>query len=114
MKFLRILERLCCHRRSPCGERGLKCPVAAQILPQLRRSPCGERGLKSAACCGCLWQCRRSPCGERGLKCRQRLLLVGPRESLPVRGAWIEICAPCARPPCPGSLPVRGAWIEIP
>ena len=34
-------------RRSPCGERGLKCFVRL-VLPVLPcgRSPCGERGLK--------------------------------------------------------------------
>ena len=55
----------------------------------------------------------RSPRGERGLKydrgCRDVLCL----ESLPTRGAWIEIsfsgnfCSSLA------SLPTRGAWIEI-
>ena len=33
----------------------------------------------------------RSPCGERGLKYRGRVDLVALRQSLPVRGAWIEI-----------------------
>ena len=34
-------------RRSPCGERGLKCVKRGCILPGCSRSPCGERGLKS-------------------------------------------------------------------
>ena len=35
-------------------------------------------------------------------------------QSLPVRGAWIEIRkSACATPCCARSLPVRGAWIEI-
>ena len=34
-------------------------------------------------------------------------------QSLPVRGAWIEIQAAAARAPAKRSLPVRGAWIEI-
>ena len=33
----------------------------------------------------------RSPCGERGLKYRGRVDLVALRQSLPVRGAWIEM-----------------------
>ena len=34
--------------------------------------------------------------------------------SLPVRGAWIEICLLSSTRRASGSLPVRGAWIEIP
>ena len=34
-------------------------------------------------------------------------------KSLPVRGAWIEMYFPMARPAMSLSLPVRGAWIEI-
>ena len=34
-------------------------------------------------------------------------------ESLPVRGAWIEMLALLVRRDAPTSLPVRGAWIEI-
>ena len=33
----------------------------------------------------------RSPCGERGLKFQQIANLTGIVQSLPVRGAWIEI-----------------------
>ena len=33
--------------------------------------------------------------------------------SLPVRGAWIEICLNYLISPLLQSLPVRGAWIEI-
>ena len=33
----------------------------------------------------------RSPCGERGLKFQQISALTGIVQSLPVRGAWIEI-----------------------
>ena len=33
----------------------------------------------------------RSPCGERGLKCHILLATLCRLESLPVRGAWIEI-----------------------
>ena len=35
------------------------------------------------------------------------------RESLPVRGAWIEIFRQLAWSCIVKSLPVRGAWIEI-
>ena len=34
-------------------------------------------------------------------------------ESLPVRGAWIEIMMPPSERRRHQSLPVRGAWIEI-
>ena len=78
-------------RRSPCGERGLKCHYAASFVPSAGRSPCGERGLKSALV---------RPCG-----------ITIP--SLPVRGAWVEM--PCEPRIVAGlmSLPVRGAWVEI-
>ena len=35
------------------------------------------------------------------------------RESLPVRGAWIEIGFMAGKIAQNASLPVRGAWIEI-
>ena len=35
------------------------------------------------------------------------------QESLPVRGAWIEIALCECNPVLYQSLPVRGAWIEI-
>ena len=79
-----------------------------------RRSPCGERGLKCQTCKQSRGRPRcRSPCGERGLKCLVDALPLPPRPSLPVRGAWIEISAPNAPAKLPTSLPVRGAWIEI-
>ena len=34
---------------------------------------------------------RRSPCGERGLKCVPAARRRAFRQSLPVRGAWVEI-----------------------
>ena len=34
-------------------------------------------------------------------------------QSLPVRGAWIEMARSALRSCCSASLPVRGAWIEI-
>ena len=37
----------------------------------------------------------------------------GDEASLPVRGAWIEIHSTGERSPKPLSLPVRGAWIEM-
>ena len=56
-------------RRSPHGERGLKCRQRARIRAQERRSPHGERGLKLL---DHLMMARelvgRSPHGERGLK----------------------------------------------
>ena len=78
------------------------------------RSPCGERGLK------CFWSANRppercrSPCGERGLKLRDSAEIGARIMSLPVRGAWVEICAtPQRSAHASSSLPVRGAWVEI-
>ena len=55
----------------------------------------------------------RSPYGERGLKslCDRRLR-VG-QESLPSRGAWIEIAILGDMRHIGLSLPSRGAWLEI-
>ena len=62
--------------RSPRGERGLKSNSIGQQLPILRRSPRGERGLKF-----------------------HHLVQVGLiMQSLPSRGAWIEIFVG-SRPP---------------
>ena len=36
---------------------------------------------------------RRSPCGERGLKFLLPMVEVPSDESLPVRGAWVEMDA---------------------
>ena len=123
--------------RSPCGERGLKyagrghgqrrqrslpvrgawVEIAATVQrssSDVRRSPCGERGLKfrlpwASAGCG-----RRSPCGERGLKFLRKYHFRCSFLSLPVRGAWVEICGGQAVGAMPtSSLPVRGAWVEM-
>ena len=80
------------HRRSPCGERGLK-------LQPL------QNGFNSVS--------GRSPCGERGLKCKISYPLEIVTRSLPVRGAWIEIGLLISQTMSTTSLPVRGAWIEI-
>ena len=57
-------------RRSPCGERGLKCRrTPARRTRNACRSPCGERGLKSRWRVNARPAVGRSPCGERGLKC---------------------------------------------
>ena len=56
------------------------------------RSPCGERGLKFAHHKHInLPNSGRSPCGERGLKFRRPARLSDRGQSLPVRGAWVEI-----------------------
>ena len=55
----------------------------------------------------------RSPCGERGLKSPHQGGTFSSAASLPVRGAWIEICPPALHVRPLRSLPVRGAWIEI-
>ena len=55
----------------------------------------------------------RSPCGERGLKFGNIRGNILELESLPVRGAWIEIHGKIYEASASQSLPVRGAWIEI-
>ena len=77
--------------RSPHGERGLKLKSGRRQPTSSRRSPHGERGLKCTGpflkrCCFC-----RSPHGERGLKLFLAFLQLRPEESLPSRGAWIEM-----------------------
>ena len=47
------------------------------------------------------------------MKCEGKNLLGVSYESLPVRGAWIEIGARPVSGSRKQSLPVRGAWIEI-
>ena len=78
-----------------------------------RRSPCGERGLKLLFCTLSFALEGRSPCGERGLKygniVEQRRFI----QSLPLRGAWIEIHPSWNDVFGHVSLPLRGAWIEI-
>ena len=46
---------------------------------------CVERG-------SVLPSCGRSPCGERGLKLQDIVDISQEGTSLPVRGAWIEMC----------------------
>ena len=58
------------HSRSPHGERGLKSFFVDEVLP-------GD------TC--------RSPHGERGLKSKAAAVYADGDESLPPRGAWIEI-----------------------
>ena len=56
---------------------------------------------------------RRSPHGERGLKYQQLSAAGWHPESLPARGAWIEIYNLQYARGAERSLPARGAWIEI-
>ena len=125
-------------RRSPCGERGLKCPSAGESgCCAVGRSPCGERGLKYKrpkkayhrltslpvrgawieirwTTCTTTTRQSRSPCGERGLKSGGFWKVRPDTPSLPVRGAWIEIAINGTSDyPTDKSLPVRGAWIEM-
>ena len=79
-------------RRSPHGERGLKYPVVDyNLYLSIRRSPHGERGLKFSQGYRVELIPGRSPHGERGLKCYGQTAGVAPQQSLPSRGAWIEI-----------------------
>ena len=56
---------------------------------------------------------RRSPRGERGLKLDKTKVKGFTIESLPTRGAWIEITLDIGLGSPAMSLPTRGAWIEI-
>ena len=71
-------------RRSPHGERGLKCSKITVYVPATGRSPHGERGLKYPI----------QPGDE------------GRSPSLPPRGAWIEIIC--------GTLPPEGSRSRSP
>ena len=55
----------------------------------------------------------RSPRGERGLKYLVKVVTLVDRQSLPSRGAWIEIGGLHNMLCVIRSLPSRGAWIEI-
>ena len=104
---------------------------------EVRRSPQGERGLKCRQIVICVAEAtRRSPQGERGLKYRGRMEDRSEPPSLSARRAWIEIGAspshggvPAGRSPqgerglksvsevygigIGGSLSARRAWIEM-
>ena len=91
--------------RSSLPVRGAWIEISLRCKPgrlSARRSPCGERGLKCLSPGGTLQKvCRRSPCGERGLKFRCRQPYRAVSASLPVRGAWIEIIYKRRILPCP-------------
>ena len=57
-------------RRSPCGERGLKCPYVAEgaVLPESLPVRGAWVEMTQSALVQKKHQMRRSPCGERGLK----------------------------------------------
>ena len=78
-------------RRSPHGERGLKCFSSSLSSMIPRRSPHGERGLKFL--------------GPQGVRRMQG--------SLSSRRAWIEITTIATSIPLTVSLSSRRAWIEI-
>ena len=100
--------------RSPHGERGLKSNGSSNCLPATSRSPHGERGLKfTQRIFDDNIKLRRSPHGERGLKCCIQIICNNTWESLPARGAWIEIQMTFRHYLTNQSLPARGAWIEI-
>ena len=87
--------------------------LCGHIARSSRRSPCGERGLKCIKSSSIFWLVCRSPCGERGLKSRIITIFITRIMSLPMRGAWIEIHFGVVSPDSRLSLPMRGAWIEI-
>ena len=69
-------------------------PDSKSFLAFAGRSPHGEHGLKSLCRGRCAAQVCRSPHGEHGLKSKINSISVTIPESLPARGAWIEI-SPC-------------------
>ena len=79
----------------------------------VRRSPCGERGLKcSSFYCG-LSPIKSLPVRGAWIEMTLAFQRYEGGQSLPVRGAWIEICFLFYIYILIWSLPVRGAWIEI-
>ena len=46
-------------------------------------------------------------------ECSYNTMTTTTKTSLPVRGAWVEICHGCDPRSVSQSLPVRGAWVEI-
>ena len=112
--ILRVSCRFFPVRRSPCGERGLKFVSAMNGLPLLSRSPCGERGLKCRRldCSWCVTS--RSPCGERGLKCKLEVINEAPPASRsPCGERGLKYVGDAVLAEFDLSLPVRGAWIEM-
>ena len=100
--------------RSPHGERGLKSWPGAIAVSAAGRSPHGERGLKYLRHFRKMGFYGRSPHGERGLKFVVEIERGLHNESLPPRGAWIEITLRFIHYlRFQQSLPPRGAWIEI-
>ena len=73
------------------------------------RSPYGERGLKSLSPSVLMPLSCRSPYGERGLKCLWQAELVAETPSLPLRGAWIEICGAPRSQRAPEVAPLTGS-----
>ena len=59
--------------------------------PSERRSPCGERGLKCPPRGGVRVLCRSLPVRGAWIEILLFLRSAGRARSLPVRGAWIEI-----------------------
>ena len=56
-------------RRSPCGERGLKCDAIAAEDEELASLPVRGAWIEiTSYIMRAIWIVRRSPCGERGLK----------------------------------------------
>ena len=80
------------HRRSPCGERGLKYNVHGKRFARGWSLPVRGAWIEIAANYARVTSCTLS---------------------LPVRGAWIEMGKCNINNDKSLSLPVRGAWIEI-
>ena len=126
------------RRRSPRGERGLKCfrrtisRTAAGSLPprgawiEIHLVPENNSNTTASLPPRGAWieiklrlsgahiHRRRSPRGERGLKSAPGEPKTIVNMSLPPRGAWIEIAIVTFLGTCGEmSLPPRGAWIEM-
>ena len=106
-KYSRYFDSHNC--RSPHGERGLKYLNVIKHRNTPCRSPHGERGLKYLPDQPVRHPSRRSPHGERGLKSRRRKQQSERNESLPSRGAWIEMEKVSQSDPPPGVAPLTGS-----
>ena len=78
-----------------------------------RRSPHGERGLKCLRAVRLRRASRSLPARGAWIEILFNMVDEFAKMSLPARGAWIEIITAKLLNITPPSLPARGAWIEI-
>ena len=116
IEIVSISDRLASRESLPVRGAWIEIPILTVYVDgHKRRSPCGERGLKSPAAEKCFRPAgSRSPCGERGLKFRIFSISHHAAESLPVRGAWIEIIlSGRTSPPLKGRSPCGERGLKL-